>query len=74
MTSAGNDNVFEWAAIANTKLYQVSDASGGLEVTPVEGTLLLQDMLDINVYFILNCLSEVFAWVARAPLALSTRS
>lgn len=44
---------------------RVSDASGQLEVAPVEGKPIKQSQLDSNDCFIVDIGSQVFVWVGK---------
>jgi len=61
----GDDAGIERAAIANTKLYRVSDASGTLKTEEVGAQPLTQNLLDSNDCFILDCQAEIFVWVGK---------
>ena len=62
----GDDQAHSRQAAANTTLYRVSDASGSMQVTEVEGKPYTQDMLDTNDAFILDCgPAGIFVWVGK---------
>ncbi|EGD82600.1 scinderin isoform 2 [Salpingoeca rosetta] len=62
----GDDAKHSRAAAANVTLYRVSDASGSMQVTPVEEKPYKQEMLDTNDAFILDCgPAGIFVWVGK---------
>jgi len=63
--AGGDDAEDERASAAGSQLFRVSDASGTLEVTPVEGKPLKQQQLDSNDYFIVDVGAQVFVWVGK---------
>ncbi|XP_065886890.1 gelsolin, cytoplasmic-like [Dysidea avara] len=64
--AATDDSTFERKAKDLVKLYQVSDASGFLEINEVGNYPLKRDMLDTNDAFIVDTGSGgIFAWVGK---------
>jgi len=60
----GDDEGYERTAIANTKLYCISSASGGtLTTDEIKASPLTQNLLDTSHCFILDCGADIFVWV-----------
>ena len=63
----GDDAQSETVVADRTRLYSVADGAGTLE--PVEAQRLLFEMLDPTQCYILDCVSEVYAWVGKSSPA-----
>ncbi len=65
-----DDAAAERKVTADIKLYRVSDSSGTLEITDIEQRPLSRKMLDPMDAFILDCQTEIFAWVGKGATQL----
>lgn len=62
----GDDEQFENAALADDKLYKVSEESGSPAVAQVQRDQPLhRDMLEANCSFVVDCVTEIFVWWGR---------
>ncbi|EDQ85244.1 uncharacterized protein MONBRDRAFT_34323 [Monosiga brevicollis MX1] len=63
---AGSDDAHERSAVKEMTLYRVSDASGSMQVTPIEEKPYKKEQLDTNDAFILDCgPAGIFVWVGK---------
>lgn len=65
-SEGGDDKGHDRAAVQNMTLYRVSDASGSMQVTPIEEKPYKKESLDTKDAFILDCgPAGIFVWVGK---------